>query len=238
MFKDLKRLIATVLFCLATGNVAAQHLHDGDIEMAVDGGQLVVLGAEHAEYGTGRAIFEGSLDTLLAGPRYRTTSPGFDSEPGTFGTSEVISFVGWGTLAFWDGVAWADMVPNGEKVIVRDSLDETLTFAVDGLTPSGGFTGLIDEGGATGQIHQHVAFTLETDPLQMPATGAYRIGLQLTSSVNDASDEFYLVLNRGMDSEAFEGAIHVMAVPEPETYGLFAAGLLVLAAGVRRRKMA
>ena len=239
MMKKLMGLLGAAALVLASSGATAQHLHEGDIEVSVVGGKLTVAGNHESEYGTGRQIFEGSLDTLLAGPRYRTTDPGFDSEPGTFAPADLLYFRGWGSLAFWDGDSWESSVPNGEMMVIRDSLDGELTVGTAGLSPNLDFTGFIADGGATGQIHQHLTFTLQraVSALPAPAVGAYRVGLQLFAEGHTDSDEFYLVLNRGLGDEAFEASVMAMAVPEPETYALMAAGLaLVTVVGRRARR--
>lgn len=238
MMKKMIGLLSAAALVLVSGGAAAQHLHEGDIEMSIAGGKLTVAGNHESEYGTGRQIFEGSLETLLSGPRYRTTDPGFDSEPGTFAPADILYFRGWGSLAFWDGDSWESSVPNGETIVIRDSLDEELVVGTAGLSPSPDFTGAISDGGPTGQIHQHLAFTLQraVSGLPAPAVGAYRVGLQLFAEGYTDSDEFYLVLNRGLDDEAFEASVMAMAVPEPETYALMAAGLALVTVVARRSK--
>lgn len=218
----------------ATLSASAQSVHEGDIDVGVAGGRLVVEGALHTEYGTGYGIFEGSLDTLLAGPRWRTTDPGFTSEPGTFAPTDMLYFGPVGALSFWNGSTWG--APGNAVLVVRDSFDETATYTGTGVSTSAAFDGFMTDGGPTGQIHQHIAFTLQTSPLGVsPAVGAYRIAMQLTSPSYDPSDPFWLVLNRGLGAEAFEASVQVMAVPEPKTYALMALGLAFVAFVARRR---
>lgn len=222
-------------FAFAAVTASAQHMHEGDIELGVVGGRIVLEGAAETEFGTGFAIFEGSLDSLLAGPRWRTTDPGFDSEAGTFAPSDMVYFAPLGTLSFWNGSAWGS--PGSAVLVVRDSLDETATYTGTGVMTSAGFDGFISDGGATGSIHKHITFTLQNDPLGvMPAVGAYRIQMALTSPSYESSDPFWLVFNRGLDEEAFEASVHIMAVPEPETYALMALGLGFVAFVARRRR--
>lgn len=239
-WKGLARLAPAVagalLLCQAGALRAQEHLHEGDIELEIEAGKLHVHGAAETAYGTGYAIFEGSFTTLLAGPRWRTTNPGFDSAAGTFQPTDMGYFSVWGTLAFWDGDSWESSVPNGEVIVIRDSLDETVTVSTTGTVSTPDFTGFISDGGATGSIHQHISFTLQTTPLgTQPAVGAYRIGLQITSPQYESSDPFYLVLNRGMGSEAFEESVHALAVPEPGTYAMMALGLGMVGFLARRR---
>ncbi len=227
--------IGGAILALASVAVSAQSVHEGDIEVGVAGGRLVVEGAPRTEYGTGYGIFEGSLDTLLAGPRWRTTDPGFASEPGAFALADMLSFAPVGTLSFWNGSAWG--APDRAVLVVRDSLDETATYTGTGFTTSSAFDGFISDAGSTGQIHQHIVFTLQTSPLGIAApVGAYRIAMQLASPSYDSSDPFWLVFNRGLAEEAFQASVQVMAVPEPKTYALMALGLAFVAFVARRRR--
>lgn len=227
---------AAALALVAASAAAQEHLHEGDIELSVVNGKIVTSGGHHTEYGTGYGIFEGDLDTLLGGPRWRTTDPGFDSEAGTFAPSDMLYFAPVGSLGFWDGDSWES--PGSAVLIVRDSIDGTATYSGTGFTTSDGFDGFISDGGATGSIHQHITFTLQASPLTPgPAVGAYRIALQLTSPSYTSSDPFWIVFNRGLGEEAFEESAHVMSVPEPETYALMALGLGFVAFVARRRRV-
>ncbi len=236
MTKYLWNALGVAALVLAAGSVSAQeHLHDGDIELSIVGGKIMAVGGHESEYGTGYGIFEGSLDTLLSGPRWRTTDPGFDSDAGTFQATDALSFAPIGALSFWDGAAWG--APGAAVLAVRDSLDEVVTYSGTGTSATSGFTGFIADGGPTGSIHQHVTFTLQTAPLgAQPAVGAYRIAMQLTSPSYTSSDPFWVVFNRGLGEEAFEESIHAMAVPEPETYALMGLGLGLIGFVARRRR--
>jgi hypothetical protein len=227
----------------ATLPAGAADLHAGDIELSVTFGALGVGGYHELEYGTGIPIFEGALNTLLAGPsgpRWRGTNPGFDSEPGTFQVTDVVSVrpVVYGTgLDFWNGSSWQDLMPRNETLELRDTLDETAIFDSVGFTQSADFQGAMWPE-PDGAIHQHFTFTLSDSPsgLPGPTMGAYRILLQASSPNYAPSTPFYIVFNRGLGEEQFEEAIHAMAVPEPGTYAMLGLGLGVIAMVARRRK--
>jgi len=239
-WKGLSRIapavLGAMLLCQTGGLRAQEHLHEGDIELEIDAGKLHLHGAAETAYGTGYAIFEGNFTTLLAGPRWRTTDPGFDSAANTFQPTDEVFFGAWSNLAFWDGDSWEATAPLNERIVIRDSLDETLTITASGFIASQDFTGFISDGGPTGSIHQHLTFTLQTDPLVNPSVGAYRIGLVVTSPQYEASDPFFLVFNRGLSSEAFEESVHALAVPEPGTYAMMGLGLGMIGLLARRRR--
>ena len=222
-------------------SASAQHLHSGDIELKVSFGALGVAGYHELEYGTGIPIFEGNLSTLAPGPRYVATNPGFDSEPGTFQTTDIVYVrpapVGGTGLDFWNGTGWQDATPRNERLVLTDSLLDTATFDATGFTQSAFFQGALWPE-PDGAIHQHFTFTLLDSPsgLPGPTTGAYRILLQASSSNYAPSSPFYIVFNRGLDEEQFEEAIHAMAVPEPGTYAMLGLGLGVIALVARRRR--
>lgn len=231
------------LFAVWGQSAGAAGLHTGDIELSVNFGALGVGGYHELQYGTGIPIFEGALNTLLAGPggpRWRGTNPGFDSEPGTFQLTDVVNVrpVVSGTgLDFWNGSSWQDLMPRNETLELRDTLDETAIFDEVGFTQSAFFEGALWPE-PDGAIHQHFTFTLSDSPsgLPGPTMGAYRILLQASSSSYAPSTPFYIVFNRGLGDEQFEEAIHAMAVPEPGTYAMLGLGLGVIALVARRRK--
>jgi hypothetical protein len=230
---------AGVALALA-GTAAAQEVHEGDIEITIVGNKLTLSGGHEDLSLDGYRIFEGELGTFLSSggnPRYKGDEPGFDTENGTFVTGTNIYFSGWSNLAYWNGSAWTGTVPTGEAFTVENELEETLTFLPSAFDPTGPLLlGAIDAVD-NGKLHEHVDFVVDAAGNVLPATGAYRIGLFLSSNNYAASDYFYLVMNRGLDEAAFEGAIQAMAVPEPGTWATMGLGLFLLGlAGARRRR--
>lgn len=229
------KVLGVAGFAVAAITASVQPAQAADISVGVAAGRLVADGASRTEFGTGYAIFEGSLDTLLSGPRWRTTSPAFDVQAGTFGPADVIHFAPVGTLSGWDGSTWGTV--GREVLVVRDRLDETATYSNGGVVTSPAFVGFIHDGNPIAWINQQVVFTLQTNPLGIsPAVGAYRVSMQLQSSSYAASDPFWLVFNRGLSTEAFAESVQAMAVPEPEAYALMALGLGVVVYVARRRR--
>jgi len=222
-----------------SGAAWAQELHEGDIEIIIVDNTLTLLGGHEDLSLDGYRIYEGELSTFLPGggtnPRWKSDEPGFDTEVGTFSTGTQLFYTGWSNLAFWNGSQWANVVPNGEVMTVENESEEVTTFGIASIDPTGpsllGTVDAIDNG----KIHEHLDFVVDATGSTMPAVGAYRFGLFLTSNNYGQSESFYLVLNRGMEPEAFEGAIQAMAVPEPGTYAMMGLGLAGILLVVSRR---
>lgn len=215
----------------------SDEIHTGDIELEIDGNQLVTHNGRY---------FESAFSTLISGTPsiYRSTSPGFDSAPGLLVYSEEepkqeIGFNVLGPLLFWDG---------DELVAPQVGLGLDLRWALTKVSvtgTNGPVTNGFSLGGATdpnGEFHEHFTFEIaENAPL-----GAYGVLMELTpagSSTFLKSDPFLLVFNRGLAAGDFEAGVDAMvqvtAVPEPSSVvlaGLGAAGLAGVAVGRRMRK--
>jgi hypothetical protein len=203
-------------------------LHDGDIVISVVNGKLKASGG-HDNLGK---VFEGDFGDVAGGP-YKTDDPGYDSEPGTFANHTIVNYMALGALKFWNGSSWsAAWVPSGVQVKVEGNLGEETFFGAAGV--SGDASGLIGDAGATGSVHEHLDMSVVGD--NRTVVGAYMISLKLssTSIALQASDPYHIVLNRGLDEDAFEAA--VMAVPEPSTYAMLLLGLAAVGYGAQRRR--
>jgi hypothetical protein len=204
----------------------SQHLHEGDIEISVVNGKLKTSGG-HTD-----TIFEGDFGDFAGGP-YKTDDPGYDSEEGTFASGTIINYMALGTLKFWNGSSWsASWVPTGVKVQLDGNQGEETFWEAGG--PSGMLTGLIGQAGPGGNIHEHLDMSVVGT--NRTEVGAYMISLKLssTSTALQSSDPYHIVLNRGLDEEAFEAA--VMAVPEPSTYAMLLLGLAAVGYSAKRRR--
>lgn len=208
------------------------HLHEGDIELEVDGGKLVAHGAAHFQYGTGYAIFESDFGDLGGGP-FKTDDPGYDSVEGTFYNLDIINYQALGSLWFWNGMSWNNSVLNGETVQLDGNLGEETVWSVTGV--SGDSAGLIGQALSDGKIHEHLDMSIKANTGYLPSAGAYYVTLRLTSDDYASSDPYLMVFNRGLDEESFETAVHALAVPEADTYAMLLAGLGLLGLKLRRR---
>jgi hypothetical protein len=217
----------------------AADVHAGDIEIEIDDGILHTHGAAHTAFANGWNIFEGDFGDTAGGP-WRTDDPGFDSADGTFAAGTQVWYRGIGTLQFWTGSVWQAMaadVSKPEWLRLDGNLGEETFFRFGGV--DGDVTGLIGEAGADGKIHEHLDMRVaRATGHGAPAVGAYLFTLQLESLTLGTSQPFYLVMNNGLDDDAFEASVMALAVPEPSTWALMLAGAGVLAGVARRRSQA
>lgn len=227
----------------------AQHVHAGDIIVAVQGEKLIIDSGEE-QAGTGYKIFESNFTNVLPTHRWNADDPGFDMEPGTLLPGEQLWVRGLGQLKSWNGTSWVSSVNANEFIRLKDSFEENWVFRPSGVTASApGATGAIDAAGPDGVIHQHVNFYLlnsasdVTNAGAAVADGAYLIQLQLFSPTTAPggglkyldSDPFFIAFNRGMDDVAFESAVEVLAVPEPSAALMLLPALGIIAWRIRRQ---
>jgi hypothetical protein len=219
--------IAFTLVCAFTLNALALAHDHADVEFHPDGGNLVVPPMNHE--GELLYVFPGHFGEEVLDPANFTDHPGFAGEDlaagDTFGFNVVRE------LLYWDGAALAP-APTEHGIAIRNVIN-TVTVAGDSAFQSG-FT--FAEADADGDVHQHVNFTLhgpgEPDAL---VPGGYGLWLELTSPRYGASNGFVIMLNYGLDEEAFEAGVHYVGehvIPEPSALALF--GALALFAARRR----
>ncbi|MCB5185145.1 PEP-CTERM sorting domain-containing protein [Methylobacillus gramineus] len=227
---------------------AEDHLHDGDIEVEIEGGKLGTHGAGHTQVGSGYAIFESDFRDLAKGP-YATNAPGFDSHNGVFEQNDIVGYQAIGSLWAWNGSSWTSSLLNGETIKLGGNLGETTTWGATGVT--GDVIGTLGQAGSAGNIHEHLTFTI-AGASGLPSNGAYYITLQLISAdLNSSfdgivangkyasSDPFYLVFNNGLSASEFHASVHglsdIAPVPEPSSYAMLMLGLGLIGWRLRKR---
>ena len=224
-----RKFIAPVALVLSLGQAQAQ-LHEGDVEMSIVSGKIVVDGHATTQFGTGFKIFEGDFGDISGG-QLKTDDPGYDSAPGTFVPGTFITYNTVGSLWFWNGGNWG--LAGAERVRLDGNLGEESFFS--GTGTSGDLTGLVGVAGNSGVVHEHLDMVVSRVGGGIPAIGSYMFQLYLTGTNLTASDTFLMVLNRGLSEDNFEMSVQALAVPEPTTWLLWMGGLALIGAAARRR---
>lgn len=183
------------------------HLHESDIQPWRIGAEIFV----------NSNLFETDFGDI-GGGLYVTDKPGIDVnvEKGAFTPGNWLRFQPVGQLLFWNGAEWRPVVPNGERVEIKDAFDNVISFRVDGVSEHSSVIGQIDTAGG---LHEHLDFSIfDAANALGGSSGAYRIQLKLFESkpnsdisVSIAPSSVAIVFNRGLEHEHFEKAVSVAA---------------------------
>jgi len=229
LFRD---FAVSLAFVVSLGQAQAQALHEGDVEMSVVGGKIVLDGYAVTQFGSGFKVFEGDFGDLAGGP-FKTDDPGYDSEIGTFTSGTKVSYNTVGSLQFWNGTGWGQA--GMERVRLDGNLGEESFFSGTGI--SGALAGLVGQAGVGGVVHEHLDMTLSRIGAGVPAVGAYMFQLYLSGDGLVASDSFLMVINQGLEEEAFEMSVQALAVPEASTWLMLLAGVGLIGTVTARRRV-
>ncbi|MEM7304727.1 MAG: hypothetical protein AAF372_04300 [Pseudomonadota bacterium] len=211
------------------------YFHDGKIGFEEPGDHLYVFETDFLE---GLVPFE-------------TDDPGFNNDeflmPGyTPVEGSLLGYNVWGPLKYWNGFKFVD--PGTAYISIEDTAGHTSD--ISGSTVSdladfmaGSLENIIGEASSTGEIHQHIDFTLK-DGLHNGA-GAYGLMMAMTTDEEGIEDshKFGLFFNVGLDHELFEEGVDQFneyfknphPVPVPAAVWLFGSALLGMV-GYSRRK--
>ena len=219
--------IAITLVCVFSLNALAFAHDHADVEFHPDGANLVVPPMDHE--GNFFYVFPGAFGAEDLDPANFTDHPGFAGE--SFAEGDTFGFNVVRELLYWNGTAMV-AAPADHSVAIQNIIS---TVIVAGDSPfQTGFT--FAEADADGDVHQHINFTLrgpgEPDDL---VPGGYGLWLELTSPQYDTSNGFVIMLNYGLEDEAFEAGVHYIGehvIPEPTALALF--GVLALITARRR----
>lgn len=217
MLKKIIILSTTIVFGLLSVSTIAQDGHDHDEDTAHLHGGDIQPWRTGAEIFVNKDLFETDFGDISGGP-FVTDDPGVDVniQKGTFTPGNWLRFQPVGQLLFWDGINWQSTVPNGERIEIKDVLDNAVTFHPHGVSENTGIIGQID---SEGGLHEHLDFSI-FDASNTPggSPGAYRIQLKLFESQPDtdisvsiATSPVAIVFNRGLEHEHFEQAVSAAA---------------------------
>ena len=210
----------------------------------------------------GIMFFESEFERAIASDPWASDEPGFATvdemgellrfNPGDNiwltaldASDTTYSSIGVGFVNFFNPVTGV-LEAAGEITIQEDFTGTTMDLILNGDSITSGdnpqLIGVADSASTDpGGIHDHVEFELTGDTV-----GAYGILFQVeadfagTSAETDlTSDPFWIIINRGLDEDTFEGAaleaFGVAAVPEPASAIVLTGALGAMLVRRRRR---
>ncbi|MFN5755247.1 MAG: PEP-CTERM sorting domain-containing protein [Planctomycetia bacterium] len=217
---------AGVVIALTASSSYAQ-THASDIQLLLINSRLATSGGSYPGPLNGR-VFEGTFPTNGA-----NNNPGFDSAAGLLQPGEMIRFDFVREVLYWNGTALTTS-PRSMTVSLGSTQS---TLSPTDISGKPGF--VINGGDAQGAFHEHVWFSIGSGA----PTGLYGVVLTLGpagTSTFGTSEPFLMAFSRGATNR--EAGLDAMAatlvaVPEPTTLGLAAAGLVAgIASRCRRGK--
>ncbi|MEL7449944.1 MAG: hypothetical protein AAFN78_12095 [Pseudomonadota bacterium] len=212
---------APAVFCTVfSASALAQHQ---DIDVGLEDARVVVenglLTPDEAH------LFAAPFGELCCGP-FGTDDPGFNSQTGPFmNPGEVLGCEASGELMYWDGSTWSADVPDAERIIVTDVLDQQTIYSADGVSSPAGC--LVDAANSAGGVHTHINFEVENSGgTGNPADGAYLIEFALFGLANDLVTQIYdhsppvrIAFSVGLTDTELDEALDALVTPPADTDG-------------------
>ncbi|MEQ1638022.1 MAG: hypothetical protein ABL903_15165 [Methylococcales bacterium] len=209
MFKmsHLKPKFLALSVALAVFSVqAAEEQHAGDVQPWKMGTTLNL----------NQYVFEADFGDL-AGGLFATDDPGYDVDTaqGPLTVGNWLRFQPVGTLKYWNGSAWIASVPKGERIEIKDALDNTITFTASGVSGGLGVIGAADNAGG---VHDHIDMSIKDASGALGGrVGAYLIELNVYESAPNSEAPtavpgapIKIAFNRGLDHEVFDLAVDAL----------------------------
>lgn len=209
MFKHNHLTPKTLAICVALASSSVQaegEQHAGDVQPWKTGTTLNL----------NQYLFEADFGDL-GGGLFATDDPGFDidSTKGPLTAGNWLRFEPVGTLKYWNGSAWTNSIPNGERIEIKDALDNIVSYSQNGVSGGLGVVGAIDR---EGDIHEHLDMSIRTATGALGGSvGAYLIELTVSESAPKsdmptatAIAPIKIVFNRGLEHALFDQAVAVL----------------------------
>lgn len=191
---------------LVTFSAHAAEEHAGDVQPWKTGSLLNL----------NQYIFEADFGDL-AGGLFATDDPGYDVDTtqGALTVGHWLRFKPVGTLKYWNGSAWINSVPNGERIEIKDALDNTITYTASGVSGGLGVIGAADKEGG---VHEHIDMSIKDASGTLGGkVGAYLIELNVFESAPNSEAPtassvapIKIAFNRGLQHEVFDLAVEAL----------------------------